>query len=59
VVVAANLNDAPSGEFVIADAGLEDGTWHEHVFNFDAKVEGGVLKGDLGPGEAKTYIKQK
>jgi 1,4-alpha-glucan branching enzyme len=58
VVVAANLRDKPGGEFVIRDAGLPDGTWHEHIFNFDAKVENGVLKGTLGPSEVKVFVKQ-
>jgi 1,4-alpha-glucan branching enzyme len=58
VVVVANLNDAPAGAFTIAGAGIEDGTWHEHVFNYDTRVEGGALKGDLGPSEAKVFVKQ-
>ena len=58
VVVVANLKDAASGAFAIGDAGLEDGTWHEHVFNFDVQVAGGVLKGELGPSEVKIFIKQ-
>lgn len=57
-VVVANLKDKPAGEFTLTDVGLEDGVWHEHVFNFDAKVEGGVLKGELGPSEVKVFIKQ-
>ncbi|HEX4056070.1 MAG TPA: alpha-amylase family glycosyl hydrolase [Tepidisphaeraceae bacterium] len=58
VVVAANLKDAPSGEFVITDAGLPDGTWHEHVFNYDATISGGILKDALGPSEVKVFLKQ-
>jgi 1,4-alpha-glucan branching enzyme len=58
VVVAANLRDKPGGEFVIRDAGLPDGMWHEHIFNVDAKVENGVLKGTLGPSEVKVFVKQ-
>ena len=58
VVVAANLRDKPGGEFVIRDAGLPDGTWHEHVFDIDAKVENGVLRGTLGPSEVKVFVKQ-
>ncbi len=58
LVVVANLRDKPTGEFTIADCGLEDGTWHEHVFNFDVPVTGGVLKDSMGPSEVKIYIKQ-
>jgi 1,4-alpha-glucan branching enzyme len=58
VVVAANLRDVPAGEFVIANAGLEDGDWHEHFFNYDAKVTRGVLKDTLGPSEVKIFVKK-
>ncbi len=58
VVVAANLNDTPAGEFVIADAGLPDVAWHEHVFNYDATTPAGVLKDTLGPSEVKVFVKQ-
>jgi 1,4-alpha-glucan branching enzyme len=57
VVVAANLRDKPSGDFSIADAGPEDGTWHEHVFNYDLSIEKGVLNDTLGPSEVKIFIK--
>jgi 1,4-alpha-glucan branching enzyme len=57
VVVAANLRDKPAGEFIISDPGLPDGTWHEHIFNVDAKVEKGTLKGTLGPSEVKVFVK--
>lgn len=58
VVVVANLEDAPAGEFTLQDAGLEDGTWHEHVFNYDAHVTAGILKDALGPSEVKIFLKQ-
>jgi 1,4-alpha-glucan branching enzyme len=58
VVVVANLKDKPAGEFIIENAGLEDGAWHEHVFNFETKVEGGKLKSDLGPSEVKIFFKK-
>jgi 1,4-alpha-glucan branching enzyme len=58
VVVAANLKDAPSGEFTIGDVALPDGTWHEHIFNYDTKVEKGVLKDTLGPSEVKVFLKK-
>lgn len=58
VVVVANLHDIPAGEFTIAGAGLEDGAWHEHVFNYDTTISGGVLKDSLGPSEVKVFIKK-
>lgn len=57
VVIVANLEDTPAGEFTIADAGLEDGVWHEHVFNYDATISGGMLKDSLGPSEVKIFLK--
>lgn len=58
IVVAANLKHQPAGEIVIGGCGLEDGTWHEHVFNYDLEVSGGVLKADLGPSEVKIFAKR-
>jgi 1,4-alpha-glucan branching enzyme len=58
VVVVANLIDAPAGEFTISEAGLEDGKWHEHIFNYDATIAGGVLKDTMGPSEVKVFLKQ-
>ena len=58
VVVIANLEDTPAGEFTLTDTGLEDGTWHEHVFNYDTHVSDGVLKDTLGPSEVKIFLKQ-
>ena len=58
LVVLANLNDTPAGDVTIENVGLEDGTWHEYVFNFDATVAGGKLTTDLGPSEVKIFIKQ-
>jgi 1,4-alpha-glucan branching enzyme len=58
VVVIANLIDAPAGEFTISGAGLEDGKWHEHIFNYDADISGGLLKDILGPSEVKIFLKQ-
>jgi 1,4-alpha-glucan branching enzyme len=58
IVVAANLKDSPAGDLVIGDAGLPDGTWHEFIFNFDTKVENGVLRDKLGPSEVKIFMKK-
>lgn len=58
VVVAANLKHKHAGEVVLADAGLDDGDWHEYVFNFDANVKQGVLKFELGPSEVKVFVKK-
>jgi 1,4-alpha-glucan branching enzyme len=58
VAVIANLEDAPAGEVVISNAGLEDGDWQDYLHNCEAKVEGGVLKSTLGPSEAKVFIKK-
>jgi 1,4-alpha-glucan branching enzyme len=58
VVVVANLKDAFGGEFEVGDAGLEDGTWHEAVHNYDVKVDGGWLKDTLAESDVKIYIRQ-
>lgn len=57
-VIAANLRDVPAGEFVVANAGLGDGAWHEHLFNYDTQVSGGTLKDTLGPSEVKIFVKR-
>jgi 1,4-alpha-glucan branching enzyme len=57
VVVVANLRPAFGGAFEIGEAGLPDGDWHEAIYNYDVKVEGGRLKDELAEGEAKVYIK--
>jgi 1,4-alpha-glucan branching enzyme len=58
IVIVANLKDEPSGEFVIENVALEDGEWHEAVFRYDTKVEGGVLRDSLGPSELKVFIRK-
>jgi 1,4-alpha-glucan branching enzyme len=58
LVVVANLEDTPAGEFTIAGAGLEDGSWHEYLFNYDTEIRDGTLKDTLGPSEVKIFIKQ-
>jgi hypothetical protein len=57
-VVVANLKDEYAGSFTIGKADLNDGTWHEYVFDYDIDVEGGVLNDTLGPSEVKGFIKQ-
>jgi 1,4-alpha-glucan branching enzyme len=58
VIVVANLRDQYAGEFVITNAGIEDGTWHEYHYNYDTSVQGGVLKDSLAESEVKIFIKQ-
>jgi 1,4-alpha-glucan branching enzyme len=58
VVVAANLTPYYAGPFEIRGAGLEDGTWHETIFNYDVQVTGGVLSDTLGESEAKVYVRR-
>ena len=57
-LIVANLRDKPAGVFTIADKGLEDGIWREHVNNFETTVQAGVLTDTLGPSEVKIYLKQ-
>jgi 1,4-alpha-glucan branching enzyme len=55
-IVVLNL----SGEFA---GGCEipgvpgDGVWHEWLRNYDATVEGGALRVDLGPREAHVFVR--
>lgn len=58
IVVVANLKDAFAGDFEIAQAGLEDGVWHETVYNYDVHVQGGALRDSLAESNVKVYIKQ-
>jgi 1,4-alpha-glucan branching enzyme len=57
VIVVANLRDSFAGDFVITNAGIEDGTWHEYHHNYDITVQGGVLKDSLAESGVKIYIK--
>jgi hypothetical protein len=57
VVVMANLRDHPAGEVAVGGCGLEDGDYHEHVFDYDTRVDGGTLKTTLGPSEVKVFVK--
>ncbi len=56
-VIAANLHDRYAGEFTVANAGLEDGTWHEYLDNYDNHVQGGALRDTLAESEVKVFIK--
>lgn len=58
VLVVANLRDKPAGEFTVSDAGLEDGLWHEQIFDHDVEISAGVLKDGLGPSEVKIFVKR-
>jgi 1,4-alpha-glucan branching enzyme len=58
VVVMANLRDVPSGEVAVGGCGLQDGVYHEHVFQYDARVQGGTLTDTLGPSEVKVFVKR-
>jgi 1,4-alpha-glucan branching enzyme len=58
VVVVANINDTPSGEFVIEKAGLEDGTWREHLTNRKFQMTGGQIKDTLEPSQVKIFVKE-
>lgn len=57
VIVVANLCDRYAGYFEVG-GGLEDGFWHEHVWNYDTVVQGGVLRDTLAESEVKIYVKR-
>ncbi len=58
VVVVANLQPVYAGEFEISNAGLEDGMWHEMIFDYDTMILNGVLKDTLAESEVKIFIKR-
>ncbi len=58
VVVVANLQPVYAGEFEIKDAGLEDGLWHEMIYDYDNMILNGDLKDTLAESEVKIYIKR-
>jgi 1,4-alpha-glucan branching enzyme len=58
IVVVANLNDTPSAEFTIENAGLEDGDWREHLSNRQFQVTGGQIRDTLEPSEIRIYVKK-
>jgi 1,4-alpha-glucan branching enzyme len=57
VIVVANLKDEYAGEFEISNTGLEDGQWHEFVFDYDTQVQDSVLRDTLAESEVKIYIR--
>lgn len=57
-VVVANLKDDPAGDVEVRDVGLEDGTWHELIGDYETRVEGGVLRDRLDRSEVKVFVKQ-
>lgn len=58
VVVIANLMPVYAGEVEVANAGLEDGLWHEMIYGYDTMIINGVLKDTLAESEVKVFIKQ-
>jgi 1,4-alpha-glucan branching enzyme len=56
-VVVANLNDDYEGAVEIGNWPV-DGMWHEHVYNYDVQVQGGVLKDSLAQSEVKIFLKR-
>jgi 1,4-alpha-glucan branching enzyme len=58
VVVVINTKDEPTGEFIIENAGLEDGAWREHIKNRKFQMTGRQIKDVLEPGEIKIFIKE-
>jgi 1,4-alpha-glucan branching enzyme len=58
VLVVANLKDQDQSEFVIENAGIEDGLWHDAIHGNELKVERGVLRDVIGKSEVKVFIKK-
>jgi 1,4-alpha-glucan branching enzyme len=58
VVVVANLQDKFAGEFTLGNCGLEDGDWHEYIYNYDVHIQNGNLKDSLAESEVKIFIKK-
>jgi 1,4-alpha-glucan branching enzyme len=58
VVVVVNINDTPSGEFIVEKAGLEDGPWREHISNRTFQMTGGQIKDTLEPSQVKIFVKE-
>ncbi len=56
-VIVVNLHDKFAGEFVISNAGLEDGHWHEYLYDYDTGVQDGVLRDSLAESEVKIFLK--
>jgi 1,4-alpha-glucan branching enzyme len=57
VVVVANLMPHSVGEVQIPIAGIEDGQWHEAIYDYDVVVQQNTLIDTLAETEAKIYIK--
>jgi len=57
VIVVANLKDEYAGGFEIVGKGMEDGRWHEYIYNYDTEVQGGTLRDSLAESEVKVFIK--
>lgn len=55
VVVVANLRDQHAGDFTFGWP--DSGVWHEHVYNYDVRVENNTLTDTLGESEVKVYVK--
>ncbi|MCA0458137.1 MAG: alpha-amylase [Chloroflexi bacterium] len=58
VVVIANLTPVYMGEVELSNVGLEDGMWHEMVYDYDTLIINGILKDTLAESEVKIYIKR-
>jgi 1,4-alpha-glucan branching enzyme len=56
VAVVANFSDNALGDYAVPN--FPDGDWHEFIFDYDHKVEGGQSVDTLGPSECKIYIKK-
>jgi 1,4-alpha-glucan branching enzyme len=58
VLVVANLTNQFAGEFRVQNIGLEDGTWHELIYDYDIQVKDGCLVDALAESEAKVFVRQ-
>ncbi len=58
VVVIANLTPTFAGDYEVSNAGLEDGIWHEIVYDYDTMILNGVLKDSLAECEVNIFIKR-
>jgi 1,4-alpha-glucan branching enzyme len=58
VVVVANINDTPSGEFIVEKAGVEDGRWREHISGHTFQATGGQIKDTLERSQVKIFVKE-
>ena len=57
-VVALNLRDEPSGEYVATDLSLPDGMWHDEVSGTQSSVSGGTLRGTLDRCGVAVFVKK-